>query len=469
MQEKYNLDLGINKLIFRAIDYADWLDLTSFPCHKGSKVTVRDYITAGNVITFVKKSNTDHSIATGWVMEGLSKQDKPVETTINQTAAITIDDFTTQEKAINGFTKTWKIVGDSVNPLTLPETWLQINTLSFDNTLTNFIIAEVVSGEVLYQLHNATIAGTDSQSPQVLTVVTNSNGSKILVLFDEVVQGTSNFTYSGGTIATQLLIGNVAELTLTNPLIYGSSIGTLSGGSTITDVNNNALTALSNRTITNLVLNNIKSLAAGGVQLTGSGSKLQSATGSGGTDSPRTIEGWVFINNSSSQRTIFVSGHTAIAINADKRLAANMLNGTGGYVFKTSTNPLANGWNYFCCTFGTTKDVNAINIYIGNVLSNGASAAVSYTGGTTANTIALPAPAVEHQIDEIRIWNQVLGTTDRNNSYASGQVIDIRTTALYVANNNNLLYYNKFDDSIVDLSPSPIVLTGTPTYSTNIV
>lgn len=393
---------------------------------------------------------------------------KPTETTINQSSAITITDFTTQEKAINGFTKTWKIVGDSTNPLTLPETWVQINTLTFDNTLTNFIIAEVISGEVLYQLHNASIAGTDSQAPQVLSVVTNSNGSKILVLFDEVVQGTSNFTYSDGTIASQLLIGNVAELTLTNPLIFGSS-GTLSGGSTIRDINNNALAALSNRAITNLTLNNVKSLAAGGVQLTGSGSKLQSATGSGGTDSPITIEGWVFINSSSAQRNIIVVGHTSIAINPDKRLAASMINGAGGYVFKTSTNPLANGWNYFCCTFGTTKDVNAINVYIGNVLTNGTSAAVSYTGGTTANTISLPAPAVEHQIDEVRIWNQVLGTTDRNNSYASGQVIDIRTTALYIANNNNLLYYNKFDDSIVDLSPSPIVLSGTPTYSTNIV
>lgn len=394
------------------------------------------------------------------------KQSKPLETTINQNAAITIADFTTQEKAINGLTKTWKIVGDSVNPLTLPSTWLQKNTLLFDNTIVNYIVAEVVNGAVLYGIHNTNVNGTDTQAPQTLGVTTTTDGQKILVTFDEIVQGTSNFTYSSGTIASQTLIGNVAELIPSPPLLSGTTLGTLSGGGTISDLNGNFITPFSSRAIDNILAANVASLQ-GSTPVQGTASKLQLATGAGGTDSPVTISMWVFVSASTSQKIVAAFSHLYVWIDQNRRAGVTMSNGAI-YIAKQTSGFLTLGWNYLTVTVDSSKSATGINIYVNNTLSNGSVGSLgTYTGGQVSSYVGIGGATIEHLIDEVVIWNQVLSITDRNNTYNSGQVVDMRTRNLYVANSNNMLFYCKFDNNITDLSPNPVTLTGTPTYNTS--
>jgi hypothetical protein len=343
---------------------------------------------------------------------------------------------------------------------------LQKNNLLFDNTIVNYIVAEVVNGAVLYEVHNTNVNGTDTQAPQTLGVTTTTDGQKILVTFDEIVQGTSNFTYSSGAIASQTLIGNVAELIPSTPLLSGTTLGTLSGGGTISDLNGNFITPFSNKAISNILAANVASLQ-GSTPVQGTASKLQLATGAGGTDSPFTVSMWVLVNSSSAFKQVLVVSHGYFWIDQNRRAGFTLFNGAA-YIQKQTSVILNIGWNYITVTVDSSKTVAGINLYINNTLSNGStSSGGTYTGGVAQSPIFVGSSTLEHSIDEVVVWNQVLSTTNRNNTYNSGQVVDMRSRDLYIANPNNMLFYCKFDNNITDLSPNPLTLTGTPTYNTS--
>jgi hypothetical protein len=62
----------VNEVILRTMDYSDWQALTAYPCLRGSKITVLDYQTAGNQVVFIKNSNTDHTTASGYILDTIA-------------------------------------------------------------------------------------------------------------------------------------------------------------------------------------------------------------------------------------------------------------------------------------------------------------------------------------------------------------------------------------------------------------
>lgn len=57
-----------NQVIIRAMDYETWKALNTYPCKKGSKIFVLDYVVENNTVELLKTSNTDHSTSTGFTI-----------------------------------------------------------------------------------------------------------------------------------------------------------------------------------------------------------------------------------------------------------------------------------------------------------------------------------------------------------------------------------------------------------------
>lgn len=111
-------------------------------------------------------------------------------TEVEQDDNYAIPDFTTEEKAIEGFTKVYLITGDTVNDLSVPGDWLSGNGVVLDNNKINRAICSMVAGKVVYSvlledLPAPPFVNTKSLSVGAIDQIVETNVKPSLLFFSD--------------------------------------------------------------------------------------------------------------------------------------------------------------------------------------------------------------------------------------------------------------------------------------------
>lgn len=389
---------------------------------------------------------------------------------IIQTNHITLPDFTNQEKITTGFSRTWKITGNNIHNITLPSNWKNIRPDYIAvNNKTNYIFAQAIDGNVLYSVYLDTLPNSgDSVSPNILSISTDYSGYKIIIICDELIMGTGIFSVNGNnTIISQTISGNIITITLANQILYGSVDNTLSYVEGITDKNNNPLLSFTNNIITNNTANNIKSLSGGILTSNINPSKFAFCSGAGGTDYPFSVSFWIK-RTSNNINVNFGANLTFFKMNinsSDNKVSFYLVNGSIG-LFKSISAPALNVWTHYCFTYSGNKSISGMNGYVNGafISSSGVTFGGTYTGGVNTSTLTITgSPNAIH--DELAIWSSELTASEVSQIYATGITSDARLLSFAPS---KLKGYFKYDNDILDLSASPVTLSGTPIYSIEI-
>ena len=123
-----------------------------------------------------------------------------VYTKITPTADVTIADFTSGQKAIEGFNKRYKIVNSAFN-LTIPTAWGNLSGNNYDNTFINYIEAWVVDGSVIYTLAKQTVVVVDVTAP-TFTVNNISSISTTTATYNATINEAGTVKWAVSTSAT---------------------------------------------------------------------------------------------------------------------------------------------------------------------------------------------------------------------------------------------------------------------------
>lgn len=438
---------------------------TAFPRTLSGDVTVSNL----GVTTIANNAVTTAKIADGNVTNAkLALPNTTTYTSVTVSSNYSVPDFSAPEKAINGTRKIYKIIGDNVHSITIDASWVNQTGVAPSIFSTNYVFAEVVYSKVLYYVVKESLA--TPSTPSLLGVTTSYDGYVVYLTYDKLLTGIPAYTISGGYVVSSYVIsGNLLSITLTTALVSGSSYTISGSGLTDTDLVPNACPTLSSQVITNNTASNLKSLSNGASpDLTyTSGSKLQFCTGAGGTDSPLTVDFWIYRRtNTGSDLTIIYNGAFSVVLNSANKIYFIMTNG-GNYINKVSNTVIPlNTWTRITCTYSGSKTVGGINLYINGVLETTTTTnSNAYTGGAVSGVIQLLSGTTTNinYIDEIAVLNLELTGANVTSIYNAGVVQDLRSTAF----NGNLKFYVKADNSVTDLSASPISLSiGTPTYQT---
>lgn len=388
-----------------------------------------------------------------------------------QSADITLPDFTAPEKATNGFTRVWKITGNNVNAININVGWKNIRPDYVPtNNRVSYVYAQAIGGVVQYSVYMEDIpTAGDVTAPTVLSITTDASGYKVLLICDEVMTGTGSFTMSGGnSVSSQSISGNIVTLNVATQIMFGSTGNTLSYTSGLTDQNSNALAAFTNSAITNNTVNNLKSLVGGTLVSGANPAKLAFCTGAGGTDSPFSISIWLKrISNGVAVNFGLSLPFCHTIINpTDNRFSAYVENGSIGLFKSGTTAPTLNSWDHYAITYSGSKTLAGINFYKNGALISGSGVTYggTYTGGASGSTLTvLGSSNCPH--DELAIWSSELSALEVSQIFGNGLTSDARLLSFAAS---KLKAYFKYDNDILDLSASPVTLTGTPTYSTDI-
>lgn len=225
------------EVIIRQMDYSDWQTITSYPCMRGSKITVLDYQTAGNHVVFIKNSDTDHNISTGWVLQtsgggggggipepttdGNNVRTKSGSTfSWSQTELVTTIEKNTWNGKQNTFVAGTNINIDNTNPLapvisasggssTLDTSY---EVLTFAPTV-NIDVSKTINNKYIEASGNFAIVMTNKPSTADGFIgdlhIRKTTASDIIVTLDATV---FNDNFSGGTPITTITISGGANI-----------------------------------------------------------------------------------------------------------------------------------------------------------------------------------------------------------------------------------------------------------------
>lgn len=413
--------------------------------------------------------NTDGTVTQAAIKAAVEAKQNLAPVTVHTVVAnYTVPDFTAPEKAVNGTSKIYKIIGNNVNSITIQNTWVNTNGALPSPFSTNYVFAEVVDGKVCYYIIKESLA--TPITPNIMGATTSYDGYKVYLTYDKSLGGTPSYTISGSiSVASYLITNNILIITTTTPLISGAAYTVSGSGLTDLETVPNACPTLSTYTIVNNTAPNLKSLSNGASPdlVYATAVKLQLCAGAGGTDLVHS--GVMRVRRKTSGVQVNFLSHPSFqfGLNNSNQLQFTMVQG-GNYIaqFSTATIPF-DVWTYVGYTYSASKTAAGIKLYINGALAASTALSSGYTGGATGSVVTLLPGNTSNTnwIDEIAILSLELTAGNISTLYNSGVVFDYRTSAF----NSNLLFYVKADNSMTDLSASPTTLsTGTPTYQTSI-
>jgi len=172
-----------------------------------------------------------------------------------------------------------------------------------------------------------------------------------------------------------------------------------------------------------------------------------------------TVETWVKVNGSGTQRIFFAQSSTS-------EFASILLTGSNApyfYVFSgtqqgvlSNTNLVTGQWHHLVCTWNAS--LGLANIYIDGVLTTGGSSGISSTGTNNVMTIGARTDGNQlfnGELDEFAIWNKQFNQCAVNSAMLSE----------YTAMQPDLIAYYNFNEGIAGSNNTGV--TNLPDLSTN--